>query len=102
VADLPALVRLYNTLHAQRPWTHERHVGWNRLVPQGTWNPRSQTLVLRIHDALAGYAVLEGRAFGDPVGSVLVDEVVAEDAAAAAPLLTALARLCWQRRLSEW
>ncbi|MFG1665042.1 GNAT family N-acetyltransferase [Streptomyces sp. Y7] len=101
-ADLPAMVRLYNTAHAQRPWTHERHVGWNRLVPQATWKPGSQTLVLHTHGTLAGYAVLEGRAFGDPVGSVVVDELVAEDAAATALLLTALARLCWQRRLSEF
>ncbi|MFF8381583.1 GNAT family N-acetyltransferase [Streptomyces sp. NPDC015661] len=101
-ADLPAMVRLYNTAHAQRPWTHERHVGWNRLVPQATWKPGSQTLVLRSHDALAGYAVLEGRAYGDPLGSVVVDELVAEHAAAAALLLAALARLCWQRRLSEF
>ncbi|MFI5828635.1 GNAT family N-acetyltransferase [Streptomyces sp. NPDC051578] len=101
-ADLPAMVRLYNTAHAQRPWTHERHVGWNRLVPQATWEPGSQTLVLHNRDALAGYAVLEGRAFGDPLGSVVVDELVAEDAAAAALLLAALARMCWQRRLSEF
>ncbi|MYS92409.1 putative acetyltransferase involved in intracellular survival [Streptomyces chartreusis NRRL 3882] len=101
-ADLPAMVRLYNTAHAQRPWTHERHVGWNRLVPQATWKPGSQTLVLRNHDSLAGYAVLEGRAFGDPLGSVVVDELVAEDAATAARMLAALARLCWRRRLSEF
>lgn len=101
-ADLPGMVRLYNTAHAQRPWTHERHVGWNRLVPQATWKPGSQTLVLGTPDALAGYAVLEGRAFGDPLGSVVADELVAKDAAAAARLLTALARLCWQRRLSEF
>ncbi|MEU0413389.1 GNAT family N-acetyltransferase [Streptomyces griseorubiginosus] len=102
VADLPAMVRLYNTAHSQRPWTHERHVGWNRLVARATWKPGSQILVLRTQDALVGYAVLEGRAFGDPVRSVVVDELVAEDAAAAALLLAALARMCWQSRLSEF
>ncbi|PKW05988.1 Acetyltransferase (GNAT) domain-containing protein [Streptomyces sp. 1222.5] len=101
-ADLPAMVRLYNTAHAQRPWTHERHVGWNRLVPPSTWKPGSQTLVLHNHGALTGYAVLQGRAFGDPLGSVVADELVAEDASAAALLLAALARLCWERRLSEF
>ncbi|MQY07296.1 GNAT family N-acetyltransferase [Actinomadura macrotermitis] len=98
VADLPAMIRLYNTAHAQRPWTHERAPGWNRLVPQSTWKPGSRTLVL----PTGGYAVLEGRAFGDPLGTVTVDEAVAEDAAAARHLLVALARLCWQRRLAEF
>lgn len=101
-ADLPAMVRLYNTAHAQRPWTHERHAGWNRLIPQATWKPGSQTLVLGTRSAAVGYAVLEGRAFGDPLGSLTVDELVAEDAAAACRLLVAIARLCWQRRLSAF
>ncbi|MEU0603880.1 GNAT family N-acetyltransferase [Streptomyces sp. NPDC006393] len=101
-ADLPAMIRLYNAAHAQRPWTHERHSGWNRLIPQATWRPGSQTLVLRTDGAAVGYAVLEGRAFGDPLGSVTVDELVAENAAAARLLLRAIARLCWKRRLSEF
>ncbi|MEU7102587.1 GNAT family N-acetyltransferase [Streptomyces longwoodensis] len=102
VADLPAMVRLYNASHAQRPFTQERRVGWNRLVAGATWQPGSQVLVLPAHGALAGYAVLEGRAYGDPVRSVVADELVAEDAAAAALLLSALAGLCWQSRLSEF
>lgn len=57
-----------NAAHAQRPWTHERQTGWNRLIPQATWKPGSQTLILQTGDAVAGYAVLEGRAFGDPLG----------------------------------
>ncbi|MER5204721.1 GNAT family N-acetyltransferase [Streptomyces sp. NPDC002825] len=101
-ADLPAMIRLYNTAHAERPWTHERHSGWNRLVPQATWKPGSRTLVLRTASTPVGYAVLEGRAFGDPIGSLTVDELVAKDAAAARLLLVAVARLCWQRRLGEF
>lgn len=101
-ADLPEMIRLYNTAHAQRPWTHERHAGWNRLIPQATWKPGSQTLVLHTNGAAVGYAVLEGRAFGDPLGSLTVDELVAENAAAARLLLMAIARLCWKRRLSEF
>ncbi|MEU0030872.1 GNAT family N-acetyltransferase [Streptomyces sp. NPDC006335] len=101
-ADLPAMIRLYNTAHARRPWTLERQRDWNRLVPPATWKPGSRTLVLRAGDTTAGYAVLEGRAFGDPVGSVTVDELAAEDATAARLLLVALARLCWQRRLAEF
>ncbi len=101
-SDLPAMIRLYNTAHAQRPWTHVRHSGWNRLIPQATWKPGSQTLVLQPDGAAVGYAVLEGRAYGDPLGSLTVDELVAEDAAAARLLLMAIARLCWKRRLSEF
>jgi GNAT superfamily N-acetyltransferase len=101
-ADLPAMIRLYNTAHAQRPWTHARHTGWNRLLPQTTWKPGSQTLVLEAGTAVVGYAVLAGRAFGDPLASLTVDELVAEDAAAARLLLTAVARLGWERRLSEF
>ncbi|WP_367825689.1 GNAT family N-acetyltransferase [Streptomyces sp. LMG1-1-1.1] len=101
-ADLPAMVGLYNTAHAQRPWTHERHLGWNRLVPQTTWKPGSHTLVLRTGRTIAGYAVLEGRAFGDPLGTLTVDELVAEDAPATRRLLAAVARLCWQRRLGRF
>ncbi|MEU0946854.1 GNAT family N-acetyltransferase [Streptomyces canus] len=101
-ADLPAMIRLYNTAHAQRPWTLERQADWNRLVPPATWKPGSRSLVLRAGDRPAGYAVLEGRVFGDPVGSVTVDELAAEDATAARLLLVALARLCWQRRLAEF
>ncbi|MFF9853360.1 GNAT family N-acetyltransferase [Streptomyces litmocidini] len=101
-ADLPALVHLYNTAHAHRPWTHARHPGWNRLVPRTTWKPGSRVLVLRRGSATVGYAVLEGRAFGDPLGTTTVDELVAEDAAATRRLLAAVARLCWQRRLGTF
>lgn len=101
-ADLPAMVGLYNTAHAHRPWTHERHAGWNRLVPQTTWKPGSRTLVLRTGHTINGYAVLEGRAFGDPLGTLTVDELVAEDAPATRRLLAAVARLCWQRRLGRF
>lgn len=101
-ADLPAMIRLYNNAHAQRPWTHERHTGWNRLVPSTTWKPGSQTLILQTGGTAVGYAVLEGRAFGDPLGSLTVDELVAEDAAGARLLLTAVSRLCWQVRLTDF
>ncbi|NUP47821.1 MAG: GNAT family N-acetyltransferase [Catenulispora sp.] len=101
-ADLPMIVRLYNSAHAQRPGTHERHEGWNRLIPQSTWRPGSQSLILEADGAAVGYAVLEGRSFGDPLGSVTVDELVAVNAATVRLLLVAVARLCWQRRLSEF
>jgi GNAT superfamily N-acetyltransferase len=101
-ADLPAMIDLYNTANAQRPWTHERDAGWNRLIPQATWQPGSQTLVLRGGGAVVGYAVLEGRAFGDPIGSLVVDELVAKDAAAVRLLFAAVAGLSWQRRLAEF
>ncbi|WP_225802439.1 GNAT family N-acetyltransferase [Streptomyces sp. NK15101] len=101
-ADLPAIVHLYNTAHAQRPWTHARPPDWNRLVPRTTWKPGSRTLVLQRGSATVGYAVLEGRAFGDPLGTTTVDELVAENATATGRLLAAVARLCWQRRLSAF
>lgn len=101
-ADLPAMIRLYNTAHARRPWTHERQADWNRLVPETTWKPGSRTLIAQTRGAVSGYAVLEGRAFGDPLGTPAVDELVAADAEAARLLLTAVAGVCWQRRLSEF
>ncbi len=100
--DLPAMVRLFNAAHAQRPWTHVRHEGWKRLVPQTTWKPGSRTLVVRSGGATVGYAVLEGRAFGDPLGTLTVEELVAADADATRRLLLAVARLCWERRLGQF
>jgi predicted GNAT family N-acyltransferase len=101
-ADLSAMIRLYNTAHAERPWTHERHAGWNRLTPQTTWRPGSETLVLEANDGVMGYAVVEGRAFGSNYRVLAVDELVAQDADGAGRLLTAVAQRAWRLRLSEF
>jgi len=101
-ADLPAMIRLYNIAHAQRPWTHERHPGWNRLTPRTTWRPGSETLVLAAAGSIVGYAVLEGRAFGTAYHWLTVDELVAHDADGARRLLIAVAQHCWRLRLGEF
>jgi predicted GNAT family N-acyltransferase len=90
-ADLSAMIRLYNTAHAERPWTHERHAGWNRLTPQTTWRPGSETLVLEANDGVMGYYRV-----------LAVDELVAQDADGAGRLLTAVAQRAWRLRLSEF
>jgi hypothetical protein len=102
VDDLPAIIGLYNTAHAQRPWTHERHAGWNRLIPQETWRPGSATLVLEADGVVRGYAILQGQAFGHSAPRVVVDELAAQDADAAHRLLVEIANRCWQMRLETF
>ena len=43
-ADLPAMVALYNKVHAQRPWTHERQPAWNHLRDTQIWQPGSEVI----------------------------------------------------------
>jgi hypothetical protein len=100
--DLPAIIRLYNTAHTHRPWTHERHAGWNRLVLQETWRPGSEALVLEANGAVVGYVILQGQSFGHNAPSVIVDELAAQDAVVARRLLVEIASRCWQMRLSEF
>jgi ribosomal protein S18 acetylase RimI-like enzyme len=100
--DLPAIIRLYNTAHTRRPWTHERHAGWHRLIPQETWRPGSEALVLEANGAVVGYVILQGQSFGHNAPSVIVDEMAAQDAGVARRLLVEIARRCWQMRLSEF
>jgi hypothetical protein len=102
VDDLPAAVALYNDEHRQRPWTHDRPSDWNRMRPHETWRPGTRMLAHDVDGALAGYAFLPGRAFGDDAASMTVEEMTARDPAAARTLLAAVAKLCWSARLSEF
>src|SRR5262245_36418365 len=63
-ADLPAMVALYNQVHALRPWTHERHASWNQLLVTQTWRPGSQVVILDRAGCLAGYAILKEPQYG--------------------------------------
>ncbi|WP_412077292.1 GNAT family N-acetyltransferase [Streptomyces xanthophaeus] len=104
-ADLPAVVRIFNAAHAERPWSRVREAGWDRRVPQGMWRPGSELLVLEGGgggDGVSGYALLKGRAFGDSVRTVVVHEMAAEDAAAARGLLAEVAARCWELRVAEF
>jgi len=101
-ADLPAMVALYNDLHAQRPWTHERHAGWDRLVPTRTWKPGSEVLVVERADRLVGYAIMKESQYGHGGSTFRVDELGARDVAAALALLGELAARCWRLRLSTF
>jgi hypothetical protein len=99
--DLPVMVALYNAAHAERPWTHERHAGWNQLrIPQ-TWAPGSEVIILERDDAVAGYAILTEARYGRGASPV-VDELTAQDTEAAEALLVEVAARCWQLRLSEF
>ena len=100
--DLPAMVNLFNEEHARRPWTLERPAGWNGLIPERTWRPGSQAIVLERDGGLAGYAVFTGQPFGHTVSPFAIDELAARDVVAALALLVELAARCWQLRLSEF
>ncbi|WP_250291093.1 GNAT family N-acetyltransferase [Frankia sp. CiP1_Cm_nod1] len=100
--DLPAMVNLYNATHAQRPWTHERPAYWNRLVPQTTWRPGSEILVVEAEGTLAGYAIVAGRSFGDSYFGLTVQEMAARDTSIALCLLADIARSAWELRVSEF
>ncbi|MGF7235601.1 MAG: GNAT family N-acetyltransferase [Frankia sp.] len=101
-ADLPAVTALYNAVHADRPGTHERPPGWDRLIPHETWRPGSEALVLARDDTILGYAVVVGRAFGDSVASLTVDEMAAVDLPAARRLLIDLSDRAWRLRVGEF
>ena len=101
-ADLPAMVALYNEVHAHRPWTHERHAGWNRLLVTQTWQPGSEVIILERDQRLAGYAILKEPQYGHVASPFVVDELAASDAEAAQALLVEVAARCWHMRLSEF
>ena len=101
-ADLPAMVALYNQAHAFRPWTHERHAGWNRLLVTQTWQPGSEAIILERDERLAGYAILRELQYGHTVSSFTVDELTANDVEAAQALLIEVATRCWHMQFSEF
>ncbi len=101
-ADLPAMVALYNEVHAHRPWTHERHAGWNRLLVTQTWQPGSEAIILERDERLAGYAILKEPQYGHVGSSFIVDELTAIDIEAAQALLVEVATRCWHMRFSEF
>ena len=100
--DLPAMSNLYNETHAHRPWTHERAVGWNRLMSTETWRPGSEVLILERGELVVGYAIWQEQQFGHLATSFTVDELAARDVEAARALLETAAARCWQMRLSEF
>jgi ribosomal protein S18 acetylase RimI-like enzyme len=100
--DLPAMVDLYNSTHAHRPWTHERPADWNRLVPRTTWRPGSEILAVEAEGTLAGYAIVAGRSFGGGYFGLTVQEMAARDAGIALCLLADVARSAWELRVSEF
>jgi hypothetical protein len=99
-ADLPAMIALYNQVHAHRPWTHERHAGWNGLHAPQTWQPGSEAIILERDERLAGYAILKEPQYGHVGSSFIVDELTASDAEAAEALLAEVAARCWRLRFS--
>jgi hypothetical protein len=101
-ADLPAMIAVYNTAHAHRPWTHERHAAWNHLRPTRVWQPGSEVMILERDAQVAGYAILNEPQFGHVADSFAVDELAASDVAAAQALLAEVGARCWQLRLSEF
>jgi ribosomal protein S18 acetylase RimI-like enzyme len=101
-ADLPAMIALYNQVHAHRSWTHERHAGWNQLLVTQTWRSGSKVVILDRAGCLAGYAILKEPQHGHVTSSFIVDELTASDIDAAQALLVEMAARCWNQRLSEY
>jgi hypothetical protein len=101
-ADLPAMVTLYNQVHAQRPWTHERHAEWNHLRETRIWQPGSEVIILERDQQLAGYAILNEPQFGHVKDSLVVDELAASDVDAAQALLAEVGGRCSRLRFSEF
>jgi hypothetical protein len=101
-ADLPAMIALYNTAHAQRPWTRERPAEWNGLLATRTWQPGSEVIILERDGQVAGYAILREPQYGHVMDSLDADELAASDIEAAQALLAEVATRCLQIRLSEF
>ncbi|MFD8984887.1 GNAT family N-acetyltransferase [Streptomyces sp. NPDC059564] len=107
-ADMAEVVRIFNSAHAERPWSRVREADWDRRVPQGMWKPGSELLVLEdgagsgSGSGVTGYALLRGRAFGDSVRTLVVHEMGARDAAGARRLLAELAARCWELRVASF
>lgn len=100
--DLPAMVELYNEVHAHRPGTHKRTDEWNRLLETRTWRPGSEVIVVENGGDMAGYAILTEQRFGRVISPFVVDELAAGDVTAARALLIELASRCWQLRIGEF
>ena len=101
-ADLPAMVALYNQVHAQRPWTHERHAAWNHLNEPQIWQPGSEVLILERDQQVAGYAILKEPQYGHVADSLAADELTATDVDAAYTLLVEVGARCSHMHLSEF
>jgi hypothetical protein len=101
-ADLPALVALYNQVHAQRTWTHARHATWDHLRERRVWQPGSELLMFERQGQLAGYAILNEPQFGHLKESFAVDEMAATDVDAAQALLAEVGARCSAMRFSEF
>lgn len=85
--DLPRMIRLYNEIHAVRPWTHVRPLTWNQLRPSETWRSGSEVIVLAEGPAVAGYAIVTERRFGVVYSPYIIHELAAADRDAARRLL---------------
>jgi predicted acetyltransferase len=101
-ADLPAMLALYNMVHAHRPWTHERPLSWNQLHVTQTWRPGSEVSIFERDGQLAGYAIMKEEQFGHVGAPFAVDELTAGDVDAAHALLAEVAARCWRLRYSEF
>jgi predicted acetyltransferase len=100
--DLPAMVDVYNQVHAQRSWTHERHAAWNHLRETRVWQPGSDVIILERDGQLVGYAILNEPQFGHVRESFVVDELAAIDVDAAQVVLAEVGARCSHMRLSEF
>ena len=100
--DLPAMIHLYNEIHAHRPWTHERPAEWNRLLATQTWQPGSAVMILERDESVVGYAIGKEQQFGHAAAPFVIDELATKDAEAARTLLVEVAARCWQMRFSEF
>jgi len=85
--DLPRMIRLYNDIHALRPWTHVRPSTWNQLRASETWRPGSQVILLAEGSSLAGYVIVTERRFGVVYTPYVIHELAAVDREAARLLL---------------
>jgi predicted acetyltransferase len=92
-ADLPDVTALYNEVHAHRPWTHRRPPDWNKLVPEKTWSPGSEAIVLEHQGGISAYAIFTRPLYGHHKPEFRVDEMAARDQASARLLIPAVADL---------
>lgn len=95
-SDIPGIIALYNEVHADRPWTHRRARNWNRFVPQKTWHPGSEAIVIEYAGRVAAYAIFIRPLYGHRKPELRVDEMAAHDRASASALISAIAGLSAQ------
>jgi hypothetical protein len=101
-ADVPAIVDLYNSTHAVRPWTWQRRPGeWRRLLEWSIWRPGSEAVILEMEDEVAGYMITRGVNYGQTPG-IEVQELAARSAKGCQALLAAAGEKCWESRLSSF